>query len=154
MEHYRPSKRTALGVGGVVLAMLFIYASIRLHGFGWIVNRKAWFLWLIILITIPIYYFSLRSKRVFAGVDWLQSGKRWVRTYELATVTLKRSGANMMLTLVDREGRTVRVPWSQLQYNRALWDLVYNGILHSVYVGHAETNLGARNHLKLPRATG
>ncbi|HEX5494071.1 MAG TPA: hypothetical protein VFX70_05785, partial [Mycobacteriales bacterium] len=75
-------------------------------------------------------------------------------TYELTKVALKRSGANMMLDLVDRDGRTLRVPWSRLQYNRALWDLVYNGILHSVYVGHAETDLGARNHLKLPRRTG
>ena len=114
------------------------------------VQRKSWFLWMVLAVTIPIYYFSLRSKRVVAGADWLRSGPRWVRTYELTKIALKRNGTTALLELVDQGGRTLQVPWSQLQYNRELWDLVYNGILHSVYLGHAEVDAGARHHLKLP----
>ena len=116
------------------------------------VKRNSWFLWLVLAVTIPIYYFSLRSKRVVAGADWLQSGTRWIRTYELTKVTLKRNGTNTVLELVDQDARTLRIPWSQLQYNRELWDLVYNGILHSVFNGHAEADPGARHHLRLPHS--
>jgi hypothetical protein len=42
------------------------------------------------------------------------------------------------------------VSLSLLEEDRMLWDLVYNGILHSVIAGQAETNGRLHLHLRLP----
>ena len=139
-----------MGAGGFGSALLFLYTTLHFHGFNWITEIRVWPAWLIILGIFPILYLSLRADQVAAGADWVQSGKQWVRTYELTSITLKPSGPNLMLQLIDRDGRKVRMSWSRIQDNRELWDLVYNGILHSVYLGHAEVDSGARHHLKLP----
>jgi hypothetical protein len=44
----------------------------------------------------------------------------------------------------------VAVFTGEVQQNQRLWDLLYNGILHSVVAGGAETNRIARRALKLP----
>lgn len=150
LEHYRPSNRTALGVGIVWACIMFAYMSLRLRGLSWTTDPHLWSVWLIVLCAIPVLYLALRKDRVAAGAFWLKNGKQWVRTYELAKISLKPSGMNLMLQLIDHGGRKVRIRWNLIQENRALWDLVYNGILHSVCLGHAQADAGARRHLKLP----
>ena len=150
LESYRPSTRVAVGTGVFCAAILFLYASLRLHGLRWVIEARAWPVWLIVLSMVPLYFRSLRADRITAGADWLRYRKQWVRTYELTSVSLKPSGPKLMLQLVDRDQRKLRIPLYFMQKHRELWDLVYNGILHSVYLGHAEVDAGARHHLKLP----
>jgi len=50
----------------------------------------------------------------------------------------------------DSEGRKLRYKFVDLSSDRLLWDLTYNGILHSVIAGGAETNGMLRKTLALP----
>ncbi len=88
---------------------------------------------------------------IAAGADWLLWKKKWVRTYDLAKVKLSPRGSQFNLILTDRERRKLSMPWLQLCYNRALWDLVYNGMLRSAHNGPFSSNREARSMLKLPR---
>jgi hypothetical protein len=83
-------------------------------------------------------------------VDWLRGRKQWVRTYELVKVRSYPSFSGGWIRLEDRDGRTLGLDHTTLQQDRRLWDLVYNGILHSVIAGGAETNGAAHLHLHLP----
>lgn len=85
-----------------------------------------------------------------AGADWLGVGKDiFIKTYELTTVKVFVDGAAHVIDMTDKYGGSVRVKTFALQQNHELWDLVYNGILHSVHVGGAETNKRARDYLLL-----
>jgi len=50
----------------------------------------------------------------------------------------------------DSGGRKLRYRFIDLSSDRMLWDLTYNGILHSVIAGGAETNWMLRRTLALP----
>ena len=65
---------------------------------------------------------------------------------------LVRAGVGRM-HLVDRDGRKLQTNISRLQDDRRIWDLAYNGILHSVVGNSADTNQLARKSLKLPKET-
>lgn len=78
------------------------------------------------------------------------NGRFWVDVYQLTEVRIKAAGVNQMLRLKDSAGRQVSVKISDVQRNQALWDLAYNGILHSVVVGSADPPKGTRTILELP----
>lgn len=54
------------------------------------------------------------------------------------------------LEMDDRSGRGVTTTCLLIEKNRKLWDLVYNGIVHSAKYHHVETNKTARQYLGLP----
>lgn len=98
---------------------------------------------------------STRVERTSAGVDWLKhndwSSKRrsdTVDTYRLDTVAIDHSGRFPELFLRDRATRELTLRLDELQAVPKLWDLVYNGILHSVRDG-AMTNEAAEVELQL-----
>jgi hypothetical protein len=77
-----------------------------------------------------------------------------VRTYELVEVKLlKRGRTGNYLRLVDSGGRVLETGYGFVRQNRLVWDLVYNGILHSVISGQATTNMRLHVELGLPYAT-
>ncbi|MDQ3276668.1 MAG: hypothetical protein M3Q39_16960 [Actinomycetota bacterium] len=117
-------------------------------GFDWM---GTWWFWSLVLWPLPAYLLWRRVEIIAAGADWLLWKTKWVRTYDLAKVKLSPRGAQFNLILTDREGRKLSIPWLQLCYNRALWDLVYNGILHSAHNGSFASNREARSTLHLPR---
>ncbi len=110
-----------------------------------------WPMWLVVLSPVPLWLLFRHVEIIAAGADWLLWKKKWVRTYDLAKVKLSPRGAQFNLVLTDREGRKLSIPWLQLCYNRELWDLVYNGILHSAHNGSFASNREARSTLHLPR---
>ena len=69
----------------------------------------------------------------------------------LETITLVLHSPSIHLDLKDRDGREVRVNSSDVQEDRDIWDLVYNGMLHSVIIGGAETNGMVHSALEVPR---
>jgi len=83
-----------------------------------------------------------------AGADWYKYGRRYVKTYELTSVKVKGTPGSWALDLRDAEGRKVWTQLWRIQQNPRLWDLVYNGIRHSVCNG-AETNRRALDRLQL-----
>lgn len=132
----------------VLLLVIFIgFLTVRDGGFGWMTH---WFLWAIMVPFVAFFWFANRGTRLSAGADWLCYGKKtFIKTYELTKVRATTGGAARYLELEDRRGNKLSAQINDLQLNRELWDLVYNGILHSVYVHEAETNQMAKDFLGL-----
>jgi hypothetical protein len=99
-----------------------------------------WWTWLLALLAAIGAYLTKLKIGVSAGAEWLQGRHGWIRIYELTKVTTHYRGNNYWLTMHDRDGRRLELSISLIQENRDVWDLVYNGILHSVIAGGAETN--------------
>ncbi len=93
---------------------------------------------------------QLRGTRCSAGAEWLRGRKSWVRTYELVKLKNSPSLWGVSVRMWDSGGRELRVSVDALKRDRLLWDLVYNGILHSVVAGNAETNGAVHQSLRLP----
>ncbi|MGH3491679.1 MAG: hypothetical protein ACRDRL_08625, partial [Sciscionella sp.] len=146
-EWSQESPRGALNGGLIMALILAAFLSLKYGGFIWV---TIWWWWLIIV------GFSLLVARAFsnvwlaAGASWVQYGKEWVDTYTLTDVKIGAAGVNQMLRLTDFAGRKISLKLRQTQRNPALWDLVYNGILHSVVTGQADPPKGTRRILKLP----
>ncbi|MQA11816.1 MAG: hypothetical protein GEU98_25365 [Pseudonocardiaceae bacterium] len=114
-------------------------------GFSWV---GQWYLWLILIAITVLSYLLPKNDRMSAGADWFNHKGAFVKTYELASVKITRAFVHASLDLVDREGSKTSTNLPDIQQNRELWDLVYNGILHSVHNG-AETNSQALEQLRL-----
>lgn len=80
----------------------------------------------------------------------MQNGKRWVATYELSSVKISHQSDRPDLTLKGRDGRWFGADLRELQDEPWIWDLAYNGILHSVVDGAAEADAHTRLQLRLP----
>lgn len=132
---------TALLVAGGLVVVF----SVVTWGFEWVTT---WWLWLFFLTGPLLGIRVARSCWYSAGADWYQQGDNFVSTYYLGSVHL-RAGLIDNLELKDRNGNEVNAQLDDIQRNQALWDLVYNGILHSVRNGGAETNDRARLLLEL-----
>ncbi|WP_216207018.1 hypothetical protein [Amycolatopsis aidingensis] len=114
-----------------------------------------WPVWIVIVVFAYLMSDPLTFKTMSAGADWLQWGtrKRWyhrtpraghVKFYDLVSITASGSGITIYLRLEDTEGNVLyRMPHA-LQQNRHIWDLLYNGILHSVANGAEIDNLAIK----------
>jgi hypothetical protein len=87
---------------------------------------------------------------VFCWCGMVCGRKSWVRTYELVTLKNSRSPWGQHVRMRDSAGRELRISFSTLQQDGLVWDLVYNGVLHSVVAGNAETDGSVHLHLRLP----
>jgi len=110
-----------------------------------------WFSWVVLAVVMGVMYAILRGDCFSAGAEWMASKGKWVRTYELVEVTAHTSGTGVYVTLKDSGGREVEYKFTDLGgSDRLLFDLTYNGILHSVIAGGARTNQLLHRTLKLP----
>ena len=148
LEFFKDSHRQAVGTGLAGILLIAVLGTFAWGGLAWVTDP---IMWLIVLSPVPLMLIFRRVDIIAAGADWLLWKTKWVRTYDLAKVKLSPRGAQFNLILTDREGRKLSIPWLQLCYNRALWDLVYNGILHSAHNGPFASNREARSTLHLPR---
>ncbi len=155
---HKASKRSKLVLFLGSLALLAAAGSVisLLRGNGLLGWAQYWPLWAIIvvaswLITAP-FTFTVLS----AGADWLQLDKfrfgihtksGFVKLYELREVHVMTGGVTFYLELADDTWSIDRA-LHEWQHDRRLWDLVYNGILHSVAAG-AEVDRNARALLEL-----
>lgn len=111
-----------------------------------------WWVWPLIAAFALLGYFSRRKTEISAGAEWLQQqGGGWVRIYELTSATARLRSSAIHLNLKDRDGRQIQISTSDIQEDRLMWDLVYNGLLHSVIAGGAETNGRLHAALDVPR---
>lgn len=107
----------------------------------------AWPIWLIIavgvvLISSPFSYFTYA-----AGADWLMversrwgvKSRAWIDLYELTKIDASYGGTTFHLWLYDKDMGLTRSS-EELQRDRRIWDLLYNGILHSVANGAQVSN--------------
>lgn len=147
LESLPSTRGDALAVSVVVGLICVVYLSLRDGGFGWMASLT---LWIVVLLGAVLMYVVVRRDPPLAvGADWLLAGD-WVDLYQLTKIRLTVSGATHRLILQDSTGRRVRPFLLYLQHDQPLWDIVYNGVLHSVYSHPVETNRNARIKLQLP----
>lgn len=145
---FKSNSRSALLTAAWSLP-IFVLGITLLQGFSarWMAY---WSPWLVVVLGITGVYFSRRGTQCAAGADWLRRRKSWVRTYEIVKVTAHAYSNAVQLHLTDQDGRKVEISGSDLQENRDIWDLVYNGILHSVIASQAQTNGLLHQALNVP----
>lgn len=114
-----------------------------------------WWLWAVLGLLLALGSYFRRRIDISVGADWLQDRRHWVKLYELTNVTLvgrnSYRGNTYSLILKDRDGHVILIPVNSIQKDRDIWDLVYNGILHSVVIGEAETNRRLHAIINVPR---
>ena len=110
-----------------------------------------WWAWVLVLVFTGLIMGTVRRSGCSTGADWLQHPGGWVRLYELTKVTAHRRSNATHVDFEDRHGNVVMISLSDLHEDREIWDLVYNGILHSVVSGGAETNGRLHSALDVPR---
>ncbi|MGH3387447.1 MAG: hypothetical protein ACRDOO_01050 [Actinomadura sp.] len=110
-----------------------------------------WTNWLAILVlsTLGMLFTVWGDGGLAAGADWLLYRKEWIKTYELASIKLGVPRSRDTLILKDGDGRKFSMGLKMLQDNPEIWDLVYNGMLHSAHHGRATVNDCARERLLL-----
>jgi hypothetical protein len=140
---------SALWVGAIGFLVTALILSGR-DGFHlhWV---KYWWAWLILILAGGLIGLTqLKTAECSAGVEWVRGRTSWVRTYDLAKVTLSVGIGRLQLNMRDHAGRSLTVPVAVLQQDQLMWDLVYNGLLSSVIAGGAETNGQLHRYLRVP----
>lgn len=146
LEWFKQSRVTALSAVAFGVGLCAVVLTFKAGGFRWV---TVWWLWLIMAVFLVPTYVAIARQRVSAGSDWLMGRSAWVRTYELIGIKATRQWASIGLDLTDRDGRVLHISLRDVQPQSALWDLVYNGLLHSVHVHRAEINALARKTLDI-----
>ncbi len=151
LEWYQSTIDSAIISGLIVSAILFALMCLRDWGFEWM---GTWWLWLFVLPPVvlwPLWILFFHSSGISAGADWLALKDGHIDTYELMEVRVEGASAGLAWTLElkDKNGNELSIDAADVEANQALWDLVYNGILHSVQHGSAKTNQRALDKLKL-----
>ncbi|MPZ00783.1 MAG: hypothetical protein GEU97_22980 [Actinophytocola sp.] len=144
---------------GSIIFFAVVFAVLSLIQGRGLDMLTAWPVWLIILagswlITGPFTYVV-----VSVGADWCQHqsyrfgykrGSHVIDLYDLVKVEVVTGGvAQLYLTLYGPE-RGIHMALHEWQRERRMWDLVYNGILHSVAKA-AKVNKMARAVLEINR---
>ncbi|MFC7343257.1 hypothetical protein [Saccharopolyspora griseoalba] len=149
LEWYKSSHRNAVITGFVAFVIMLVGLTLIRGGeTAWM---QFWFIWAVLVLASFGVYASSRATECAAGAEWLKVGKTWVLLYELTSIKARVRSNAIHLDLKDGAGREVKVSTSTLQEDRDIWDLVYNGILHSVIAGGAETNGMVHSALSVPR---
>lgn len=141
LEWYRDSRSYTYRLFAFVLGLMFVLGSVISGGFSWM---KDWVFWLILLFAPVMIFLTQRSQWMAAGADWFASDTGWVKIYELTKVELAGSGVSPSLYLTDAEGGATHAELRRMQANQRLWDLVYNGIIHSLHTRDVKVNTAAR----------
>jgi hypothetical protein len=146
LEWFADAKSTMWGSAVFALIILLAFLTLRWGGLGWM---QIWWLWLIVLAGASLFLLRRKNLRMTAGADWLLMHGVCLNTYRLREIRVTTGVGTYHLVLIDTEGETIDTQVHYLQKNRKLWDLVYNGILHSIVYNSADVNRRAVEHLQL-----
>lgn len=140
--------------GVVSYVIFFVLAALFLTVYGWASTEdplqwaRMWPTLAFVVIFPLLPAFTIKGRRCAAGADWVRVRKSWVSIYELAIISVRHS-SGVELKLVDGDGREVEANFVILQHNQKIWDLLYNGLLHSTVNG-AVVSPTAIKYLRLP----
>ena len=139
--------------GGVVVmvAVLALYGTAQNRGLEWM---SWWGYWAIMGVSSWFMYLT-GDRWTAAGASWVQKQNSWVDTYHLTRIRVYVGRDIRSLSFGDTHGNELRsLSLAQIQANPDLWDLVYNGILHSVASGNCDIDAKTRQILKIPYELG
>ncbi|WP_275294958.1 hypothetical protein [Amycolatopsis sp. La24] len=145
---HRESRRGKIALiltsAAILIAGTLVISLFHRGGLGIL---TAWPIWAVIVVAVflissPFSYFTYA-----AGADWLMvertrwgvKSRAWIDTYELTKIDAAYGGTTFHLWLYDKDMGLTRSS-EELQRDRRIWDLVYNGILHSVANGAQVSN--------------
>lgn len=146
LEWFAETRSTMWGAAVFALAVFLVFSTWKWGGFGW---AKVWWLWPIVLGCASLFLIGRANSRLTAGADWLIVHGVCVNTYRLREIRVTGGVGTYHLELTDTSGRKIDIQVPYLQRNRELWDLVYNGILHSIVHHGADVNRRAMARLQL-----
>lgn len=146
LEWCEESKHFPVHGAAFFLCFMLACATFVYRGFDWIYE---WLPWTAVLGLPLLVFFDMRKDRVLAGARWVQERDKWVSTYELVTIRSTTVGLNRATKLIDAQGNKIVLILRNAQANPALWDLVYNGIVHSVASGSCDISRAARRILRV-----
>lgn len=148
LEWYQGTPSAGVYAGFLVAALMFGFLCLKDWGLGW---TATWWLWIFVVIPIPMWTLIGRRHGISAGADWFAVKKGHVDLYELTEVRVEGAsgGLSWTLELADEKGTELSVDSRDVQANSKLWDLVHNGILYSVRHRSAKTNRHALDKLRL-----
>lgn len=130
---YRSSRRGAV-TAGIIGVVVIVGALYLIKGFN-VRVFEFWWVWLIAVLAGVGIYFSTKKSWCAAGADWFCFQKSWVKTYELAEIKTRFISNTIYVYLTDADDRKVDAPINIIQEDRLIWDLLYNGIRHSIAKG-------------------
>lgn len=155
LEWRQETPRSAVWMGVVTALIILGLPTVNSWSVTWVLRPSLSFFWILSLGGGWLIYKIFSNAWLAAGATWLQNGRYWVDVYQLTRVEVKASGVNQMLRLRDSAGREIgSLKLGDVQRNQDLWDLVYNGIRHSVAAGSANPSPGSRRILELPADFG
>jgi hypothetical protein len=144
---HRESRRgkiaTVVASGAILIvgaAVISLLNDMGLGAFGY------WQSWAIIVVGTVLMSSPFSDITYSAGADWLQmqitrfgvTKRVWIGLYDLTKVDASYGGITFHLWLWSKRGG-LSLSFEELQRDRRIWDLVYNGILHSVANGATVT---------------
>ncbi|WP_232320310.1 hypothetical protein [Rhodococcus sp. WMMA185] len=128
------------------------FVTFRMGGFDWVGD---WVPWIWMALISAFMYWRTGCEWMAAGSVWVQDGPDWINTYELVRIRFSVDGLRRVLRIEDSEGRKIHsFGLRNAQSNPLMWDLVYNGILHSVASGNCDISNKARKVLQIPPSLG
>ncbi|QWF83782.1 hypothetical protein [Amycolatopsis sp. CA-230715] len=153
---HRESRRgkivTALGALGLFLLGTALISS--MNDFG-LKAFEFWQIWAVIIVTVFLIVAPFSYLTYAAGADWFMversrwgiKKRLWVDLYDLTRIDVSYGGTTFHLFLYDKDLGLSR-SFEEIQRDRRIWDLVYNGIVHSAANG-ANVSLQAIGVLQL-----
>lgn len=144
--HLPSWRHVRFGMAELIGFGMFAFTA-RTPGFGWVTK---WWAWCIIIPAGVLMALPDKREYVAAGAGWFARERRWVDIYDLTTVKLHLSAGGYSIELRDSAGRGVAKRMMTIQIVPEVWDLLYNGILHSAHSREIETNKKTRLLLHLP----
>ncbi|WP_406636862.1 hypothetical protein [Amycolatopsis sp. WGS_07] len=153
-ESRRGKMAVALTSAIILIAGTLVISLFHQAGFGIL---AAWPIWLIIAVAVFLISSPFSYLTYAAGADWLMvertrwgvKSRAWIDLYELTKIDAAYGGTTFHLWLYDKDMGLTRSS-EELQRDRRIWDLVYNGILHSV-AGGAQVSAQAIGILQLAK---
>ncbi|GDY33958.1 hypothetical protein [Gandjariella thermophila] len=135
---YRASWYGTVRLGIVGFVILLVGAAVLgyIKGYGLHVF-SLWFTWLVMGLAAVGIAASTRKDWCAAGADWVMHQGAWVLTYELTEIKTRGISNTIYVYLTDKDGRKIDASIDILQSDRLVWDLLYNGMRHSVAKGAA-----------------
>ncbi|RZS39227.1 hypothetical protein EV193_104443 [Herbihabitans rhizosphaerae] len=135
------------GIATVGFGILF-FTVIQGLSFDWM---SYWWTWLSLAVVAAAVVWRNAGDTISAGADWVRYRDKWVKTYDLTSAKVRTWGPILKLELRDTGGRKVSIHLSDLNDDPYVFDLVHNGILHSIVAGNALTNSTLHQILGVPR---
>jgi hypothetical protein len=134
----------------VVFALIFVIPATLADGTRWMAHPS---MWAFIGTAAVGMTWIARERACAAGADWLARGRHWVDVYDLVRINQHNVIGDRWLSLRDSQGRRIRAKLQELHENPDVWDLVYNGMLHSTITGRAVLDHRLHRVLRLPYPT-